>query len=55
MMKAIRASKKKNDRLDARKTADVVRCHLPGGSDEEQSERRVDGSGRRVQQESCCG
>ena len=28
MMKAIGASKKKNDRLDARKTADLVRCNL---------------------------
>lgn len=28
MMKAIGASKKKNDKLDARKTADLVRCHL---------------------------
>lgn len=28
MMKAIGASKKKNDRLDARKTADLVRCDL---------------------------
>jgi len=27
-MKAIGASKKKNDRLDARKTADLVRCNL---------------------------
>ncbi len=28
MMKAIGASKKKNDKLDARKTADLVRCNL---------------------------
>src|SRR5260370_5520717 len=28
MMKAIGASKKKNDRLDARKIADLVRCNL---------------------------
>ena len=28
MMKAIGASKKKNDRIDARKTADLVRCNL---------------------------
>jgi len=28
LMKAIGASKKKNDRLDARKIADLVRCHL---------------------------
>jgi transposase len=28
MMKAIGASKKKNDQLDARKIADLVRCHL---------------------------
>lgn len=28
MMKAIGASKKKNDRIDARKTADLVRCDL---------------------------
>jgi transposase len=28
MMKAMAASKKKNDRLDARKIADLVRCHL---------------------------
>jgi len=28
MMKAIAASKKKNDKLDARKTADLVRCNL---------------------------
>jgi len=28
MMKAIGASKKKNDQLDARKTADLVRCNL---------------------------
>lgn len=28
MMKAIAASKKKNDRMDARKIADLVRCHL---------------------------
>lgn len=28
MMKAIGASKKKNDRLDARKTSDLVRCNL---------------------------
>lgn len=28
MMKAIGASKKKNDKLDARKIADLVRCHL---------------------------
>src|SRR5215469_6182610 len=38
MMKAIGASKKKNDKLDARKIADLVRCNLlpvcygaPGG------------------------
>jgi transposase len=29
MMKAIGASKKKNDKIDARKTADLVRCNLP--------------------------
>src|SRR3974377_1268047 len=28
MMKAIGASKKKNDKLDARKTSDLVRCNL---------------------------
>ena len=28
MMKAIGASKKKNDKIDARKTADLVRCNL---------------------------
>ena len=28
MRKAISASKKKNDKLDARKTADLVRCNL---------------------------
>ena len=28
MMKAIAASKKKNDKLDARRIADLVRCHL---------------------------
>src|SRR5258707_15433971 len=28
MMKAISASKKKNDKLDARKTSDLVRCNL---------------------------
>jgi transposase len=28
MMKAIAASKKKNDKIDARKTADLVRCNL---------------------------
>lgn len=28
LMKAIAASKKKNDRMDARKIADLVRCHL---------------------------
>src|SRR6267143_7227848 len=28
MLKAIAASKKKNDTLDARKIADLVRCHL---------------------------
>ena len=31
MMKAIGASKKKNDRLDARKIADLVRCNLLPG------------------------
>ena len=28
MMKAIAASKKKNDRVDARKVADLLRCDL---------------------------
>ncbi len=76
MMKAIGASKKKNDQLDARKIADLVRCNLlpacyvapaelrelrrllryrnlvvaQAVQHEEQDERAVDGSGRRVQQ-----